>query len=216
MTSSQLSPYLDLLRSMRLVDARAPVGAHKKSRSYKYSVSDGFIRFWFRFVFPNQEGLQNGLQPEDLWDVDVAPFLPDFVSPSFEDLCVRYTRIRYGVEAPSIGGWWGAAQNKHRRAKSRFTEEIDVVGAQRKNLKIVGECKWTSGKMLVTVLNDLLDFKIPAIQEEGNLKASGRQKILLFSKSGFDEALTSRARDDENITLIDLAMLVKGLDGELL
>lgn len=216
LSSSHLAPYLKTLREMRLITASAPVGAGPKSRAHKYAVSDGFIRFWFRFVFPNQEGLQSGLRPEDLWNADVEPYLSDFVSPTFEDLCVRYTRVVHGSTAPVVGSWWGAALDKHRRAKTRFSEEIDVVGAQRRNLKILGECKWTTGKMPRQVLDDLRELKIPALAQEKNLKVpAGGPQILLFARTGFDDALLAEAEADTTIDLIDLDTLVEGLDSEL-
>jgi hypothetical protein len=214
--SSQLAPYLETLREMRLISTAAPVGARAGSRAHKHRVSDGFIRFWFRFVFPNQEGLQSGLQPKDLWDAEIAPYLTDFVSPTYEELCVRFTRIVYGATSPTVGSWWGAALNKHRRAKERFTEEIDVVAAQRRNLKIVGECKWTTGKMPKSVLDDLRTYKIPAIAEEKNLKVpADGPEILLFCRSGFDQSLIEAAASDPKLELVDLDTLAAAFDSEL-
>lgn len=215
-SSSQLTPYLETLRNMRLISTSSPIGAKQGSRAHKHRVSDGFIRFWFRFVFPNQEGLQSGLRPRDLWDADIEPYLGDFVASTFEELCTRYTRITHGSVAPNVGGWWGTALNKHRRLKERFTEEIDVVAAQRRNLKIVGECKWTTGKMPKKVLDDLRTYKVPAIAEEKNLKVPAEgPEILLFARSGFDRALETEAAGDPKITLVDLETLVTGLDSEL-
>jgi AAA+ ATPase superfamily predicted ATPase len=215
-SSSQIAPYLETLREMRLISTAAPVGARAGSRAHKHRVSDGFIRFWFRFVFPNQEGLQSGLQPKDLWDAEIARYLTDFVSPTYEELCVRHTRIVYGATAPTVGSWWGPALNKHRRAKERFTEEIDVVAAQRRNLKIVGECKWTAGKMSKSVLDDLRNYKIPAIAEEKNMTVpADGPEILLFCRSGFDQALIDAAASDPKLELVDLDTLVAALDSEL-
>lgn len=73
--SSQLTFYLDRLREMRMLSSSTPVGAPDGSRSYKHRVSDGFIRLWFRFVFSNQEGIQEGHSPRDLWDGGVEPYL---------------------------------------------------------------------------------------------------------------------------------------------
>ncbi|MHB1500516.1 MAG: ATP-binding protein [Candidatus Dormibacteria bacterium] len=214
-SSSALAPYLDRLREMRLVTSSKPVGATDRSRTHKYRVSDGLVRFWFRFVFPNQEGLQSGLRAADLWDADIAPFLAEFVASSYEELCIRYTRIAYGREAPTVGSWWGPALDKHRRNKDRFTEEIDVAAAQRRNLRIVGECKWTAGPMTPSVLDDLRTYKIPALAQDKNLRvpASG-PKIVLFARSGFDPALQAEADSDKNVILVDLDSLVSVVSAE--
>ena len=211
--SHTLAPYLSTLREMRLITSTAPVGAPKSSPRTKHRVSDGFIRFWFRFVFPNQDDLQDGLAGEDLWDADIEPYLSDFVASVFEDLCVRYTRSVYGATAPTVGGWWGPALNKHRRDGTRTTEEVDVVGAQRSNLKIIGECKWTNGEMPKKVLDDLREFKLPAIKQENKLKLpkAGGPTILLFAKNGFSAALHAEAEVDGNLHLITLDELVRAL-----
>jgi hypothetical protein len=207
-----LAPYLRTLREMRLIVSSKPVGAPQGSRVTKHRVSDGFIRFWFRFVFPNQEGLQEGLSAADLWSADVAPYLPDFVASTYEELCVRFTRVAHGATAPIVGSWWGPALNKHRRDGSRQTEEVDVVGAQRSNLKLVGECKWTSGKMPKSVLDDLREFKIPAIAQERRLTVPRNgPRVLLFAKSGFSDSLIREAETDSNVELVDLQTVVDTL-----
>lgn len=213
--SSTLAPYLETLREMRLITTAKPVGAPATSRSAKHAVSDGFIRFWFRFVFPNQDGLQTGLGADDLWAAEIEPYLPDFIAPAFEELCVRYTRITYGAEAPLVGGWWGNALNKERRNKRRWVEEIDVAAAQSRNLKIVGECKWTRGLMQKSVLDDLYEFKIPAIKQEKHLKVPvDGPRILLFARTGFDRALIKATQDAKRVTLVDLETMIAGLDSE--
>lgn len=216
MRSSQLTFYLDTLREMRLLSSSRPVGAPDGSRSYRHRVSDGFIRFWFRFVFGNQEGLQEGLSPRDVWDGDIEPYLADFVAPTFEELCVRYSRRVYGARAQKVGGWWGPALNKHRQARTRHTEEIDVVGAHRRNLVLLGECKWTTDPMSKRVLDDLLDYKLPALEQERRLKVPKQgPEILLFSRAGFSDELIETARSDDAVSLVTLDTLVSNLDREV-
>jgi hypothetical protein len=209
----QLTPYLDTLREMRLISASLPVGAPREARTRKFRIDDGFIRFWFRFVFPNQESLQAGLRPEDLWDGDIATHLPDHVSATFEELCARWARLRYGAEAQSVGGWWGNALNAYRQAGTRTTEEIDVVGAYRKQLRIAGECKWTTQAMPLSVLEDLRTFKIPAIEQEKRLRVPKTgPRILLFSRSGFADDLVAATENDERVTLVPVEQVVNDLE----
>jgi hypothetical protein len=89
------------------------------------------------------------------------------------------------------------------------------VAAQRRNLKIVGECKWTAGKMPKSVLDDLLTYKIPAIAEEKNLELPDGPAILLFCRSGFEQTLIDAAASDRKLELVDLDTLVAALDSEL-
>lgn len=213
MKSAALAPYLQRLRDARLISSPRPVGAPASSRQHKHRITDGFIRFWFRFVLGHQEDLQEGLAPRDMWDGLIAPHLAQFVAPAFEELCQRYTRHLYGAHAPIVGGWWGPALDKHRRAGSRQVEEVDVAGIQDRRLKIAGECKWTSGPMPASVLNDLREYKLPAMQKEGRLTVSADgPRILLFSRSGFSDSLHADAQTDKHVELVDVATLVDALD----
>jgi uncharacterized protein len=213
MDSSTLAPYLTRLRDARLIASPRPVGTNKNSRQHKHHITDGFIRFWFRFVLGHQDDLQQGLEPQDMWHALIEPHLAEFVAPAFEVLCQRYTRRVYGAEAPTVGGWWGPALNKYRRAGTRQVEEVDVVGVQHRRLKVVGECKWTAGRLPFSVLNDLREYKIPAIQKEGGLTPPTEgPRVLLFSRSGFNDALQREADSSSLIELIGLDALVEQLD----
>jgi AAA+ ATPase superfamily predicted ATPase len=70
--TNELGPYLETLREMQLVEQTAPVTAGRTSRDHRYRLADGFLRFWFRFVFPFQDDLRTGLRPVDHFDVDHA------------------------------------------------------------------------------------------------------------------------------------------------
>jgi len=69
------------------VRRKLPVGARASSRGGHWELSDPFLRFWFRFVFPYQAELEAGLRAEDLWKSTVKPALSDHVAPVFEELC---------------------------------------------------------------------------------------------------------------------------------
>jgi hypothetical protein len=209
-----LAPYLSTLQAMRLVSARLPVGAPATARGRRLRIDDGFIRFWFRFVFPHQQQLQEGLDPASLWSGEIAEFLPDHVAPTFEALCARYVRERFGREAPTVGPWWGRALHGERRAGRRQVEEVDIVGAHRSRLQIVGECRWTAKPMGRRVLDDLREFKLPAILQEGSLKPTAAgPRILLFCRSGFDADLLAATAVDSRIELVGVDELVGTLDG---
>ena len=56
---SAVSRYLDILQQIRLVIRRVPATESQPEKSKKgiYQIDDHFLRFWFRFVHPNQSGL---------------------------------------------------------------------------------------------------------------------------------------------------------------
>jgi uncharacterized protein len=208
MPHSTLSPYLDELSRMQLVERLSPAGAR---RDLRYRLADNFLRFWFRFVFPFQESLRAGLRPADHFEAEIAPALPEHVAPVFESICRRWVRSTLGSQATQVQPWWGRALDSLRRDGTRTSEEIDIVGTARSRVTVVGECKWTSGSMTSKVLDDLEQYKLPALRQDGPRFAAGGPAILLFSKSGFKDSLRATSAERDDVRLIDLGDLEQGL-----
>lgn len=208
---SALGPYLSELARMRLVERLAPITAR---RDVRYRLADNFLRFWFRFVFPFQESLRAGLRPADHYDAEVAPALAEHVAPVFESVCRRWVRRNLGSQATQVGPWWGRALDRLRAAGERGSEEIDVVGAARSRVTVVGECKWTSGSMTSRVLADLEGYKIPALRQAGARFPAAGPTILLFSRSGFKKSLVAEAGAREDLRLVGLEELDSGLKAQ--
>jgi uncharacterized protein len=200
---SAVAKYLDTLRQMRLIERKRPIGADASSRQSNWHLADPFLQFWFRFVFPHQADLESGLAGEQLYRDEISPLINEHVSRHFETWCCEYVR-REG-RATTVAAWWGNALNSERQQGRRSTEEIDVVGVRRGRVAVVGEAKWTARPMSVDVLNDLVHYKIPALQQSGQ-KIDDNRQILLFSRSGYDRALTAAAAQDPLIELVDVAV----------
>lgn len=203
LSSSQASKYLAVLEDMRIVRRRLPVLAPREARNGLWHLDDPFFRFWFRFVFPYQDELENGLAAEDLFDSEVAPALPDHVAPAFESWSRGWTRRRFGGRASTVGAWWGPALHSLRRSKERFSEEIDIVGVGRGRVSVVGEVKWRNQALDVSVLGDLEKFKLPALQQAGFKIASDVDRVLV-SKGGYTDGLRRAAAGDPHIHLVDV------------
>jgi uncharacterized protein len=205
---STLAPYLDELTKMRLVERLAPAGGRRDRR---YRLADNFLRFWFRFVFPFQESLRAGLQPADHYEAEIAPVLPEHVAPVFESLCRHWVRRNLGARATIVSPWWGRSLDRLRRAGERGSEEIDVVATRRSRVAFVGECKWRGERMTRRVLEDLETYKLPALRQDGLRFAAGGPTFLLFSKSGFKANLVEHAAERDDVRLIALDELDRGL-----
>ena len=200
--ASTVVKYLETLRNMRLIERKRPIGSSDTSRQTNWHLSDPFLRFWFRFVFPHQADLESGLSGQQLFNDEIAPFVNDHVSKQFELWCCEYIR-RQGL-ATTVGSWWGNALNTERRTGNRSSEEIDVVGIKRGKVVVVGEAKWTNKPMSMEVLSDLTNYKIPALEQAG-FSLSTYRTIVLFARSGFDEALKQSALQDPRIQLLNAA-----------
>jgi uncharacterized protein len=203
---STASRYVRILEDLHIVRSANPVFAPANARRRRYRVADPFIRFWFRFVFPYQADLTAGLDPEDHYERNVAPFLAEHAAVAFEDICRSWVRDRYSNSTDTVGPWWGMARHDLRKQRVRLTEEIDIVGASGNNVTVVGECRWRSQQMGRDVLADIPDYKLPALAQTGVDVSS--VTIVLFSKSGFRKELREAASFRGNVELVELPRLL--------
>lgn len=203
MEATSLTRYLTTLAGLRIASRKQPVGAVYNDRSGHWQLSDPFLRFWFRFVFPFQAELESSLRPGDLFDNEIAPALASHVAPVFEEWCRQWLRVERGQHVSTVGAWWGKAANRFRRAGERTSEEIDAVGMKQGKVTLVAECKWTTKRLGPDIVTDLDSYKIPALRDAG-FKIADDLQIVLFSKSGYSKTLTELAQRDKRIALIDV------------
>lgn len=199
-----VSRYLATLAELRIVRRKLPVGARASSRGGHWELSDPFLRFWFRFVFPFQAELEAGLKPEDLWRSVVKPALSEHVAPVFEDVCRHWTRANYGDVAQRVGGWWGNARDELRRTGERTSEEIDIVGISGDRLTVIGECRWRNRSMDGNALREVDEYKLPALRQAG-YEIDENLSVVLFSRGGYSRALERAADDQERVRLVAIA-----------
>lgn len=199
-TSQELTRYLETLLGMRLAERSIPIGAGSKERKTLWRCSDNFVRFWFRFVRPFQSELEAGADARAYYDSAVAPYLNDHAAPVFEQQLREWARTAYAGQVRQVGAWWGNALHVERRAKRRFTEEVDLVGVAGKKVVVAGEAKWTNKVMPRAVYSDLVDYKLPALAQAGfDISATS---IVLASRGGFSKALHDEAAADGRLRLM--------------
>lgn len=194
-----VSRYLDILRQMRVIEREVPVTERQpeKSRRGIYQLQDAFLRFWFRFVHPNQGSLGMGLGTAVL-EQRVRPGFDQFMGYAFEDAAQEYlARLAQGGRLPflpeRIGRWWLA------------DDEIDVVAINDTNRALlVGECKWTARPVGVNILADL-QRKTQRLMGDGEWS---QVAYALFAKSGFTPALQEIA-EEEGILLVEPELMVR-------
>jgi len=206
--STSLTEYLRTLQEMRIVDRQLPIAGGK--RSARYRLTDGFFRFWFRFVRPYSYELEAGLKPADLWRAEVAPAFAEHIAPAFETLCRRWVRANLGGQASRVGSWWGPALHELRAKHKREVEEIDVVGLRRGRISILGECKWTSKPISSSLLEDIERYKLPALLQSGAKAVKEGPLIVLFARSGFTDGLKKATEENDRLRLVELGELIPG------
>jgi len=190
--AGSLSSYLQKLRRLRLVERHIPVTeSPTSSKRGRYRVAAPLFRFWFRFVYGNQDRLR--MLDDGAYDELVAPGLADYVSPLFERLCQRALPDLVDRRFRAVGQWW-------------FKEhELDVLGLSDDGL-VAGECKFTSQPASEGVLADLERTTREVRWSEG--PADGETLYVLFSRSGYTDDLERAADTRGDVLLFELSDLL--------
>lgn len=180
--------YLDILQQMRLITRRVPAteSQPEKSKRGLYQINDHFLRFWFRYVHPNQGSLDLGLA-DSILAQRVLPDLDHFAATAFEEAAREFVAAgartgKWSFLPERIGGWWSRGA------------ELDVLAInQTGKTALVGECKWSVNLVGTNVLEDLKR------RAGGMAKESGIEHLqyALFSRKGFTDALKEQAAQEE-------------------
>ncbi|MFN8489601.1 MAG: ATP-binding protein [Caldilineaceae bacterium] len=208
LNGKQIDPYLARLSQLGIVQREVPVTVPKAqqptSRFGRYILADQYLRFYFRFIWPNQGLLEQGLH-DRLWEL-ISEQLRAYVGQvAFEELSRAWVlaQARAG-QLPflpeQVGAHWGA------------NVQVDVAAINwRERRLLLGECKWGAEPVGHNVIHELLDEKTPKVREvlpDGG--ADWTIDYLFFARNGFTEAAQVAAQT-ANATLVDLLTLDQGL-----
>jgi AAA+ ATPase superfamily predicted ATPase len=200
---AHLSSYLSRLQELRLVERRLPATLSPArvatARVGRYHLSDAYLRFYFRFVAPQQDELS--YRPEGVLS-NIVDGLRAFVGETaFEELAriwvmVQGRRGDLPFRPQTVGGHWGGRV------------QVDVIGVNWSDKSILlGECKWGGDAVRLDVLRDLIDDKTPRLLTTLPDGGSGwRVHHALFARAGFTAA-TVQAAAQAGARLVDLAEL---------
>jgi len=190
----QISTYTQKLGRLRLVEREVPITEDKaKSRRGRYRILDPLFRFWFRFVYGNEDRYER--LGEEAYGTVIEPEMADFVSQEFETLCQDALPGLYpGETFVDIGRWW---YKEH---------EVDVVGLTDDGTMVAGECKFTSSPLDYSALASLEDHadEIRWSRDSGEVE----REYALFARGGFTQSVREAAADRDDLELIDLEAII--------
>jgi len=131
-----LSYYLKQLMELGYLEKKYPLFENKPSvKKVRYVLQDPFLRFWFRFVYPNTSHLQQ-MGSSKTMQSRIIPELDSYFGLCFEKLCREALPFLYQKEGVStsfrVGEYWDQKT------------QIDVVGFREDGWTDLGECKWGS------------------------------------------------------------------------
>ena len=202
--SSYLSPYLKQLEALRLIERRLPATIPREqrrtSRNSRYHLADHYLRFYYRFIAPNLDLVEQELT-NVLWQRIAEQFRAFVGLTAFEELCREWTltqaradRLPFPPEI--VGSHWSK------------DVQVDVVAiAWREKQILLGECKWGDHPVSRAVITELVEGKTSKVLRGLPDKGEGwTVHYAFFARSDFTGAAQAEA-GKVNARLVNLEQL---------
>lgn len=171
---------LDVVEKVFSFDASESANlVHANVQKGLYRIKDNYLRFWYRYVFPNLSAILMG-QGELVYEKAIAKDFAVYMQECFTEVCGEYLKLldQYGKlrnRYETWGAWYG---------KSGL---IDVVAGSADGAILAGFCRFDSRMM---TSKDLTQYK-----ELLELALLVPQELYLFSKAGFTEELRQKTTE---------------------
>ena len=136
MVKSMLSKYTSVLEDLGFIKRTHPIGTIPKPRKTQYTISDNYLNFWFKYVFPNKTELEAGNSEAILRKIkqDYGTYLGHvFEQVATELLTEMKTNHTLPFTFTAIGKWWFK------------NNEIDLIALDKeKQTATFIETKWSN------------------------------------------------------------------------
>ena len=196
----RVTAYLARLQELAFVRREIPVTVHPEkrfaSRKGRYDLADPYLRFYYRFIHPNQHLLEQGLH-DWLWNL-IGEQLPSYVGLyAFEELCREWVLVKARAnELPfmpeRVGSHWSP------------DAQVDVVAINwRLKHVLLAEAKWTRHGVSRDIVRRLVS-KTKAVVPDGG--EGWTVHYAFFARLGFTEAAATEARQ-HGALMVDLDTL---------
>ncbi len=193
---SLLSKYLYILDRLHIIERQFPVTATVKSKlkgkKSLYSIRDNFFDFWFRFVFPNKQELEEG-KVDDVLET-IKNEIDSYIGFKFERFVKEIVSDLVGFRATRSGRWW------HK------DKEIDIVALNEQTKQVLFvECKWKDRVNAKKIVKELAE-KSSLVDWYNDER---EEKFAVFAKSFSDRVEEFEGRKVYCFDLKDLERYVK-------
>jgi len=131
--SGQVAPYLKRLVELGLVRSRRSLDAGPRSRATRYSLTDPFFAFWFRFAMPWRFAVDDA-PPGRHYADEIRPKIDDHLETVFPEICRQHLRHdaleTLGASVREGGSLWSNDVS------------IDAAGILTSGAAYYGVCRW--------------------------------------------------------------------------
>ncbi len=163
---TDISPYLKNLIDVDMVKREVPITENVNSRRGRYYLKDNFLKFWFRFIYPNLSSIEEGFFNINIIKNNYSHYL----GKVFEDVVKNFIIRAKMFDFTKIGRWWWKGHEIDLIALNEGTKEIIFI-----------ECKWQENINAVEIVKNLED---KTIHVKWNLE-DRKELYIVFAKTFF-------------------------------
>jgi len=161
---TDITPYIRNLIEVDFIKREVPLIENQKSRFGRYYLKDNFMKFWFRYIYPNLSSLEQGIFKIENIKRDYSAYL----GPVFEEVIKQILPSLKFFDFSKMGRWW------HK------DKEIDIVALNEESKEVLfGECKWKDNVDAKKIVFELKN-KVQYFNWNNNKR---REYFAVFAKS---------------------------------
>ena len=144
-----------------MVTRKVPITETKRTRKGRYYLSDNFISFWFRFIYPRLSEIEEGI----LRFKDFKQEYNSYLGFVLEKIAYQYIVKKRPWQFTRIGKWWDKR------------DEIDIVTLDENKKKVTFcEVKWKDISNPEEIIDEL-------IRKSENVYLNMKKDYVLFARS---------------------------------
>ncbi len=187
--NSKVSKYMDTLVGIGIVEKRSTFMGTKKTNYYE--ISDPLIRFWYSFVFRNQERIR--IKPDAVFS-ELKGEIKEYINHGFEEVCHYYMdSLNKKGKLPAV---FPEIKN-YTASNSVLGRSVEIDGvAESGNEMLIVDCKYRNRSYSRKVFEHLLESS-SIFPERYN------KHFYIFSKSGYADDMKD-ITDAMKLTVDDL------------
>lgn len=184
---TDITPYLKNLIDVDLIKREIPITENLSTRNGRYYLKDNFVKFWFRFIYPNLSSIE-----AEIFNIaSIKQNYSQYLGHIFKDVAKKYLIKTKLFEFNKIGKWWWK------------DKEIDIVAFHdATKTALFGECKWQSNMDAKKIAHDLNE-KITNIQWYNEER---KEIFVIFAKT-FSKKIAEFEK--KKVYCVDLSDLAK-------